>query len=134
MTSSHEDRIRDTQEDGIHAPPGTEILFDSSGPSSNLYAHLQHIEQDGRRILLVPQPSKTHPNDPLSWSALKKAVVFANACAYSFLGGCTGPIITAGILCRSKVDVVYYSTDGHAQVSSSLRNNTIRPSKRLPRR
>lgn len=87
------------QVEQIETVPGTEILFDSDGAAAHLYGHLQHIEKKGHRILLIPQPSRTDPNDPLAWSRLKKAVVFANACLYSFLGGVSGPIIAAGVLC-----------------------------------
>ncbi|KAL4891193.1 MFS general substrate transporter [Aspergillus ambiguus] len=83
---------------GVETVPGTEVLFDSDGPAHHLYAHLQHVERNGQRILLVPQPSRTDPNDPLSWSILKKGIVFANACLYSFLGGITGPIIASGVI------------------------------------
>ncbi|KAJ5783018.1 MFS general substrate transporter [Penicillium paradoxum] len=98
MKSNAEIRSEEEIVHEVETVPGTELLFDSDGPSSQLYGHLQHIERKGRRILLVPQPSRTDPNDPLSWSRMKKGIIFANACLYSFLGGVTGPIIAAGVL------------------------------------
>ncbi|PWY84386.1 MFS general substrate transporter, partial [Aspergillus eucalypticola CBS 122712] len=97
MSPRTEDFSQAKKTEEVEAVPGTEILFDSTGPSSN-FEHLKHIERDGQRILLIPQPSLTDPNDPLSWSPVKKAMVFANACIYSFLGGITGPIIASGII------------------------------------
>ncbi|KAF9890637.1 hypothetical protein FE257_005768 [Aspergillus nanangensis] len=97
MTPHNEDLSQREKTEGVEAVPGTEILFDSTTASSQ-YGHLQHIERDGQRILLIPQPSPTDPNDPLSWSPMKKAIVFANACIYSFLGGVTGPIIASGVI------------------------------------
>ncbi|KAJ5807428.1 MFS general substrate transporter [Penicillium robsamsonii] len=97
MKPNHNDLSEDKVQQ-VETVPGTEILFDSEGPASHLYGHLQHIERNGQRILLTPQPSQSDPNDPLSWSPLKKGIVFANACVYSFLGGVSGPIIAAGVL------------------------------------
>lgn len=89
---------QDSLEDEISAAPGTEILYDLSPgglDSSGEFGEFQHLRKGDGHILLVPQPSINDPNDPLKWSALTKATTFANALAYSFLGGVTGPIMAA---------------------------------------
>lgn len=82
----------------IGAAPGTEILFDHSGDhldSHGEFSEYQHLDKGDSRILLVPQPSITDPNDPLRWSTTKKWATFLNALSFAFLGGVTGPIIAA---------------------------------------
>lgn len=76
--------------------PGTEILYDvaNEGPTSNKLHELQHVKSGDGRILLVPQPSLTDPNDPLRWPSWKKWAVFCNALSYAFMGAVTGPIMT----------------------------------------
>lgn len=62
------------------AAPGTEILIDEG---QNAYIHtLQHARKGDGHILLVPQPSLTDPNDPLSWSKWKKWIVCIQSSAY----------------------------------------------------
>jgi hypothetical protein len=83
--------------------PGTERLYDFSHASDDeaeFLRNLQHVRKGDSHILLVPQPSTTDPNDPLSWSTLTKSLTFANGLAYSFLGGVTGPIMAAGMCAR----------------------------------
>lgn len=93
MSSSNFDEIHE-----IGAVPGTEILFDHSGShldSHGDFSEYQHLKKGDSRVLLVPQPSTTDPNDPLRWSTTKKWATFLNALAYAFLGGVTGPIMAA---------------------------------------
>ncbi|KAL6355299.1 hypothetical protein LRP88_10885 [Fusarium phalaenopsidis] len=78
--------------------PGTELLFDSGEPCAPGHG-LQFIQnRDGSRIVLVPQPSLTDPNDPLRWSKLRKWSTFLNAVGYAFMGSVTGPIMAAGMI------------------------------------
>lgn len=86
----------------FHAVPGTEILFDGNrhGALGAQLEHLEHLGTGDSRVLLIPQPSKTDPNDPLRWSTFKKNVVFFNGCWYAFMGAITGPIMAAGTLTR----------------------------------
>jgi hypothetical protein len=37
------------------------------------------------KIILVPTPSPTNPNDPLRWPKAKKHIAFASICAFTFL-------------------------------------------------
>jgi hypothetical protein len=96
------DSQRDSNEEAppyFTAAPGTEILFDDSnqhGAFSEQLHRLQHRSKGDSRILLVPQPSLTDPNDPLKWPAWKKYLTFFNACWYAFMGSITGPIMAAG--------------------------------------
>ncbi|KAJ5690485.1 hypothetical protein N7462_004877 [Penicillium macrosclerotiorum] len=86
--------------DQFHAVPGTEILFDQDskhGALADRIHQLEHLKKGDSRILLVPQPSTTNPNDPLRWSALKKNIVFFNGCWFAFMGAITGPIMAAGM-------------------------------------
>lgn len=73
--------------------PGTEFLYDVG----RTHDALQHVQDGDDRVLLVPQPSLTDPNDPLRWPKWKKWMTFMNALTYSFLGGVTGPIMAAGL-------------------------------------
>lgn len=85
-------------EDNIFSAPGTEILYDQSGDnveSGGEFSSYQHLQKGDSRILLVPQPSLTDPNDPLRWSTTKKWATFVNSLAYAFLGAVTGPIMAA---------------------------------------
>lgn len=53
--------------------PGTELLiYDENNES---HKNLQTTDKDDIRIILVPQPSLTDPNDPLRWPLWKKWVV-----------------------------------------------------------
>lgn len=53
--------------------PGTELLiYDENNES---HKNLQTTSKDDIRIILVPQPSLTDPNDPLRWPLWKKWVV-----------------------------------------------------------
>jgi hypothetical protein len=84
--------------DRIQSAPGTTLLIDvdvQDPEARNIHA-LRHADTGDGRILLVPQPSLTDPNDPLKWSAWKKWIVLALACCYSFLGAVTGPIMAGG--------------------------------------
>ncbi|KAL1955937.1 hypothetical protein VTO42DRAFT_7922 [Malbranchea cinnamomea] len=95
ISTSH--RLPDLSESDRHesftfqAAPGTEILFDDDGFLADRLQHLEHITKGDSRVLLVPQPSKTDPNDPLRWSDAKKAIVFF----FAFMGSITGPIMAA---------------------------------------
>ncbi|KAJ5183081.1 hypothetical protein N7492_000697 [Penicillium capsulatum] len=79
--------------------PGTEILFDDI--STQLH-QLKHRARGDTRMLLVPQPSTSDPNDPLRWSSTKKSLVFFNGCWFAFMGAITGPIMAAGMIQLSK--------------------------------
>ncbi|CAK7221316.1 hypothetical protein SBRCBS47491_004486 [Sporothrix bragantina] len=81
--------------------PGTELLFDSAAQHDNA-AGLQFIQKDGANIFLVPQPSLTDPNDPLSWSPAKKWAAYLNGVFYAFMGSVTGPIMAAGMIVLSE--------------------------------
>lgn len=74
--------------------PGTELLYDESSTTGDL-SHVQHVKHGDGRIILVPQPSLTDPNDPLRWPTWQKWATFLNALGYSFMGGVTGPIMAA---------------------------------------
>lgn len=53
--------------------PGTQhLIYDEDNAH---HAHLQHIKKSDVRVILVPQPSLTDPNDPLRWPTWKKWVV-----------------------------------------------------------
>ena len=83
----------------FHSAPGTELLFDQLDNESTQASHihsLQHKIHGDSRILLVPQPSLTDPNDPLRWSKVKKWTTLSCAVWYAFLGSVTGPIMAAG--------------------------------------
>lgn len=87
-----------SQDINVSTVPGTEFLYDLSTEKSQglgEFEAYQHLRKGDSHILLVPQPSLSDPNDPLRWSALAKTVTFANALAYAFLGGVTGPIMAA---------------------------------------
>ncbi|KAK9782962.1 putative Major facilitator superfamily (MFS) profile domain-containing protein [Seiridium cardinale] len=78
--------------------PGTELLYHQSG-NNDLTASdgspVQHVKHGDGRIILVPQPSRTDPNDPLRWPTWLKWSTFLNALGYAFMGGVTGPIMAA---------------------------------------
>lgn len=76
------------------AAPGTELLYDAN----DAHGHLQHARHGDGHVLLVPQPSLDDPRDPLRWPPWRKRLTFANALAYAFLGGVTGPIMAGGLL------------------------------------
>ncbi|RHZ55177.1 uncharacterized protein CDV56_107993, partial [Aspergillus thermomutatus] len=78
------------------AAPGTELLVDQ-GSHRNLDSY-QHVIKGDSRILLVPQPSLTDPNDPLRWPLWKKWLTFANGLFYAFNGAVTGPMMAGGML------------------------------------
>ncbi|KAH6984738.1 major facilitator superfamily domain-containing protein [Ilyonectria sp. MPI-CAGE-AT-0026] len=76
--------------------PGTELLiYDENNES---HKNLQTTGKDDIRIILVPQPSLTDPNDPLRWPLWKKWVVFSHGLAYSFFGSIVGPIMSGGMV------------------------------------
>ncbi|KAL4889087.1 major facilitator superfamily domain-containing protein [Aspergillus ambiguus] len=76
--------------------PGTELLIDQS--DSSLAQTHQHISHNGIRIIQVPQPSLTDPNDPLRWPLWKKWATFGNGLIYAFLGAVTGPMMAGGMV------------------------------------
>lgn len=79
--------------------PGTELLFDSVAHHHKEATGLQFLRRkDGVNIILVPQPSPTDPNDPLSWAPWKKWATYLNGVAYAFMGSVTGPIMAAGMM------------------------------------
>lgn len=87
--------------------PGTQILYDLSTDESGHHGDFegyQHLKRGDGHILLVPQPSKTDPRDPLKWPVWLKVSTFANALLYAFLGGVTGPIMAACELRSSTKD------------------------------
>ncbi|KAI6780266.1 uncharacterized protein J7T54_003045 [Emericellopsis cladophorae] len=96
QTASNGDEITNVASTVTHAP-GTERLFQSGQPGSATN-ELQFIQHGDSRILLVPQPSLTDPNDPLRWSLTKKWVTFLNGIGYAFMGSVTGPIMAAGMI------------------------------------
>lgn len=73
------------------AVPGTEQLIDTG----HLVARHRFIQHGRDRILPIPEPSLTDPNDPLRWPKLKKWMTLLNGLAYSFMGSVTGPIMAA---------------------------------------
>lgn len=81
----------------LHQAPGTKLLYhDEHHAATTREGHsIQYIERNDGRIVLVPQPSLTDPNDPLRWPAWLKWSTFLNALFYSFMGGVTGPIMAA---------------------------------------
>jgi hypothetical protein len=83
---------------GIERPdrqaPGTEFLVDDD-VSTTTHSY-QHIRQGNRRVILVPQPSLTDPNDPLLWPRWKKWLVLGNGLFYAFNGAVTGPMMAGG--------------------------------------
>lgn len=87
----------------FQSAPGTELLFHNVDEKGNdlvqgaagKLVSVQHVEHGDRHLILVPQPSLTDPNDPLSWPAWLKWATFSNALAYAFMGGVTGPIMAA---------------------------------------
>lgn len=95
MTSKLDDEIAAQ----LRSAPGTEILFDEGSIDGVIAdrSHLKHRTRGDQRVLLVPQPSPSDPNDPLNWSTLKKSIAFFNGCWYAFMGAVTGPIMAAGM-------------------------------------
>lgn len=77
--------------------PGTTVLIDTTGNNEELKKSRTVETADGR-VLLIPQPSLTDPNDPLNWSTAKKWTVLTNGALYAFMGAVTGPIMAAGSL------------------------------------
>jgi hypothetical protein len=76
--------------------PGTELLYDADpGASASDIQYLK--DKRGNHFILLPQPSRTDPTDPLRWSKTKKWAVFLNAVFYAFMGSVTGPIMAAGM-------------------------------------
>lgn len=61
--------------DGHHAP-GTVTLDDAVAGAIHVSSNWKHGTNKSSHVVLVPQPSDD-PNDPLNWSASKKAAVFA---------------------------------------------------------
>ena len=72
--------------------PGTALLFDTHHGKA--------------RVLPVPQPSLTDPNDPLKWPKLKKWLVLLLGSLYAFMGSVTGPIMAAGMGSYSNVIMI----------------------------
>ncbi|KAJ5640016.1 uncharacterized protein N7484_007878 [Penicillium longicatenatum] len=91
--------------------PGTELLIDQD--KSHAIQQYQYVAHGDSRLLLVPQPSLTDPNDPLLWPRWKKWAVFGNSLFFAFNGGVTGPMMAAGIIGlsaffqRSLADITY---------------------------
>jgi hypothetical protein len=89
----------DTEMTGIKqqhiSVPGTELLIDQD--NSHAIQQYQHVAHGDSRLLLVPQPSLTDPNDPLLWPRWKKWAVFGNSLFFAFNGGVTGPMMAAGV-------------------------------------
>jgi hypothetical protein len=75
--------------------PGTELLIDQD--KSDTSHQYQHVACGDSRIILVPQPSLTDPNDPLLWPRWKKWTVFGNGLFYGFNGAVTGPMMAGGM-------------------------------------
>lgn len=61
--------IEDTKLDQV---PGTVLLDQLTAHSEDVTGRLKHGTGRNAHIVLVPQPSED-PNDPLNWSAAKKA-------------------------------------------------------------
>lgn len=80
--------------------PGTELLIYNE--QDERHSQLQYTAKDKVKIILVPQPSLTDPNDPLRWSLRKKWIVFTHGLAYSFLGSLIGPAMSGGELSDQK--------------------------------
>ncbi|OCL04279.1 MFS general substrate transporter [Glonium stellatum] len=98
---THTRGTSDTIAVNFQAVPGTEILFDDSTSKDEVsrYIHgLQHVKHGDSRIILVPQPSLTNPNDPLRWPSSKKWMTLLNGMWYAFDGAVTGPIMAAGMV------------------------------------
>ncbi|KAL3490085.1 major facilitator superfamily domain-containing protein [Aspergillus germanicus] len=91
--------MTDEIESRYDAVPGTEILVDQSNgnKSASDFETYQHVTRGDARILLVPQPSLTDPNDPLRWPKWKKWLVFGNGLLYAFMGAATGPMMAGGL-------------------------------------
>jgi hypothetical protein len=91
--------MTDEIESRYDAVPGTEILVNQSNgnESASDFEAYQHVTRGEARILLVPQPSLTDPNDPLRWPKWKKGVVFGNGLLYAFMGAVTGPMMAGGL-------------------------------------
>ncbi|KAL3455060.1 major facilitator superfamily domain-containing protein [Aspergillus heterothallicus] len=93
--------MTDTIEPRYDAVPGTEILIDQGNGNDKTasgFGAYQHVTRGDARILLVPQPSLTDPNDPLRWPKWKKWLVFGNGLLYAFNGAVTGPMMAGGML------------------------------------
>ncbi|KAJ7707446.1 MFS general substrate transporter [Mycena rosella] len=81
--------------------PGTALF--SEDPNATAYAayegvdinSLQHATGKHKDIILVPQPSKLDPNDPLLWPAWKKHMFFLILIYGTVLAGAVGPLVAA---------------------------------------
>ncbi|KAF7336960.1 MFS general substrate transporter [Mycena venus] len=81
--------------------PGTALF--SEDPNATAYAAyegidinmLQHATGKHKDIILVPQPSRLDPNDPLLWPAWKKHLFFLILVYGTVLAGAVGPLVAA---------------------------------------
>ncbi|KAJ7141221.1 MFS general substrate transporter [Mycena epipterygia] len=81
--------------------PGTALF--SEDPNAAAYAAydgidistLQHGTGKDKDIILVPQPSKTDPNDPLLWPKWKKHLFFLILVYGTVLAGAVGPLVAS---------------------------------------
>ncbi|KAJ6512696.1 MFS general substrate transporter [Mycena sanguinolenta] len=81
--------------------PGTALF--SEDPNAVAYAAyenidistLQHATGKHKDIILVPQPSRLDPNDPLLWPTWKKHLFFLILVYGTVLAGAVGPLVAA---------------------------------------
>ncbi|KAJ7108064.1 MFS general substrate transporter [Mycena crocata] len=79
--------------------PGTALF--SEDPNATAYAAyeginvslLQHASGKDKDIILVPQPSRLDPNDPLLWPKWKKHLFFVILVYGTVLAGAVGPLV-----------------------------------------
>ncbi|KAJ7607024.1 MFS general substrate transporter [Mycena polygramma] len=90
--------VLDTKEAHV---PGTALF--SEDPNATAYAAyegidihlLQHATGKYKDIILVPQPSRIDPNDPLLWPTWKKHMFFLILIYGTVLAGAVGPLVAA---------------------------------------
>ncbi|KAJ6561902.1 MFS general substrate transporter [Mycena capillaripes] len=88
--------VLDTKEPHV---PGTALF--SEDPNATAYAAyegidihtLQHATGKHKDIILVPQPSRLDPNDPLLWPTWKKHMFFLILIYGTVLAGAVGPLV-----------------------------------------
>ncbi|KAJ7067245.1 MFS general substrate transporter [Mycena amicta] len=103
--------------------PGTALF--SEDPNATAYAayegvdisQLQHATGKHSEIILVPQPSRLDPNDPLLWPKWKKHLFFLILVYGTLLVGAVGPLVAAD---QSHIAALFNVSRGRfAQILSS---------------
>ncbi|KAJ6507772.1 MFS general substrate transporter [Mycena vitilis] len=104
--------VLDTEETHV---PGTALF--SEDPNATAYAAyegidihlLQHATGKYKDIILVPQPSRIDPNDPLLWPTWKKHMFFLILIYGTVLAGAVGPLVAAD---QTHIAALFHASPG----------------------